>query len=307
MGQIALRDYLNLITELVDEGRLDEAIAHCRNILEQFPRHLETYQLLGRALLDLEVYDDAIDAFKRVLSVDPEIAIIQAGIAIAYSEKDDVQKAISHMELAYDIDPSNQAIAAELSGLYLRRDGHAPAQIDMSRAALARLYIRGSLYKQAANEVAALISEQPDRIDLQIMLAETMYRDQKLKEAARLAIKIVDQLPLCLKANAILAGVWTSTGRHDQALPHLMRVRSVMIPQVADLSEDTLVAEILYQIDQKQVPKKVFLEELDYVPVPGAGFGAKQKWDTTPEGNADDSQGMTDWFQEYSQALDDDE
>ena len=84
MGRIALRDYLNQIVDLIDESRLDEAIAHCRNILKQHPRHVETYQLLGRALIELQNYGDAADIFQRVLSADPENVISHAGLAVAY-------------------------------------------------------------------------------------------------------------------------------------------------------------------------------------------------------------------------------
>ncbi|MGB3716333.1 MAG: tetratricopeptide repeat protein [Candidatus Promineifilaceae bacterium] len=305
MGRIALRDYLKQIVDLIDESRLDEAVAHCRNILEQHPRHVETYQLFGRALLELQNYGDATDIFQRVLSADPENIISHAGLAVAHSEGDDLPRAIWHMERAFDIDPYNRAILVELSELYARRDGEAPNQIDVTRTALARLYLRGSLYRLAADEFSALLSENPARIDLQLMLAETLYLDQKPKNAARLALKIVDILPLCIKANAILAGVWFASGRPDQAQQHLMRVRSLTLPQMADLNEDTLVAQVLSKIDQKQIPRQVLIEEIDFVPVAGAGYSDESDWSSRTEGEAADPKEMPDWLREFSQSLDD--
>ena len=57
MGRIALRDYVDQIAVLIDESRLEEAIAHCRHILEQHPRHALTYELLGKALLEQQTPD----------------------------------------------------------------------------------------------------------------------------------------------------------------------------------------------------------------------------------------------------------
>jgi tetratricopeptide (TPR) repeat protein len=304
VGRIALRDYLNQIVDLIDESRLDEAAAHCRNVLEQHPRHAETYQLLGRALLEMQSYDDAADIFQRVLSADPDDVISHAGLSVVYSESDDLPRAIWHMERAFDIDPYNRAILVELSELYARLDGKAHDQIDVTRAALARLYLRGSLYDLAAGEFSSLLSEYPDRIDLQLLLAETLYLNRKPKHAARLALKIVDKLPLCIKANAILAGVWYASGRPDQAQQHLMRVRSLTLPQIADLGDETLVAQVLSETDQKQLPRQVMIDEIDFVPVAGAGFSDEGEWNGKTESEAAGQQDMPDWLQEFSQFLD---
>jgi len=306
VGRIALRDYLNQISGLIDESRLEEAVAHCRHILEQHPRHLLTYELLGKALLELQSYEDAANVFQRVLSADPENVISHAGLAIAYSADDDFTRATWHMERAYDIEPYNQPILVELTDLYAKRDGAAPLHVDMTRTALARLYLKGSLYKLAARELSALLADQPERVDLQVMLAETYYRDNRKKAAANLATNIVAILPLCTKANAILAGVWTATGRPDQAQQHIMRVRSVMLPQLSDLGEDTLVAEVLSHIDQLKLPRDVSVEELDFVTEAGAGAEDSTEWNTTSEGDLSASPDINDWLQEFSRTSDQD-
>jgi predicted Zn-dependent protease len=300
VGRIALRDYLDQISVLIDESRLDEAVSHCRHILEQFPRHVLTYELLGKALLELQSFDDATDIFLRVLSVDPENIISHAGLAIAYSATEDHHRAAWHMERAYDIDPYNRAISAELLDLYAKRDGEAPEQLFMTRAALARLYLRGALYEQAVRELEELLSAQPERIDLQVMLAETYYWDNEQKKAAIQANKITARLPLCIKANAILAGVWTASGRPDQAKQHLMRVRSVLLPQVQDLGEDTLVAEVLSKIENLKLPKQIAVEELDFVPVARAAIESEHEFKSDQDGESTDALDMDDWLKELS-------
>ncbi|MFN2189785.1 MAG: tetratricopeptide repeat protein [Candidatus Promineifilaceae bacterium] len=304
MSRIALRDYLDQIAALIDESRLDEAAAHCRNILEQHPRHMPTYELLGKALLEMKNFEEAVDIFLRVLSADPENIISHAGLAIAYASEEDYRRATWHMERAYDIDPYNQAISAELIELYRNRDGAAPDSLQMTRAALARLYIRGALYDSAAKELEQLLMEQPDREDLHVMLAETYYRHDKRKEAKRKAEEILADLPLCIKANAILAGLWSASGRPDRAKQHLMRVRTVLLPQAYHLAEDTLVAEVLLKIENLQLPKQIAVEELDYVPPARAAVEEDDSFTAAADGESDDALDMEDWLREMSSGLD---
>ncbi len=63
MAKVSLRAYNREIETLIDRGQFDEAIAHCRHILKTYPKHLETYRLLGKAYLESKRYGDAVDIF----------------------------------------------------------------------------------------------------------------------------------------------------------------------------------------------------------------------------------------------------
>ena len=56
--ELSLRAYGREIDELIERERLDEAIAHCRYILQTYSKHLETYRLLGKAYLEAKRYGD---------------------------------------------------------------------------------------------------------------------------------------------------------------------------------------------------------------------------------------------------------
>ncbi len=66
MAEISLRAYEQDIQEMIDHGHFDEAVAHCQNILARFPKHVETYRLLGKAYLEQGRHADAADIFQRV-------------------------------------------------------------------------------------------------------------------------------------------------------------------------------------------------------------------------------------------------
>ena len=71
MAKVSLRAYNREIEAMIDRGQLDEAIANCQHILKTFPKHLETYRLLGKAYLEYKRYKDAVDIFMRVLAAEP--------------------------------------------------------------------------------------------------------------------------------------------------------------------------------------------------------------------------------------------
>ena len=72
MAKVSLRIYNREIESMIDQGRIEESVAHCQHILKTFPKHLESYRLLGKAYLEVKRYNDATDIFSRVLMSVPD-------------------------------------------------------------------------------------------------------------------------------------------------------------------------------------------------------------------------------------------
>ena len=140
MAKVSLRIYNREIEGLVDSGQLDEAIAHCRHILNDYPKHLETYRMIGKAYLEAKRYSEATDIFERVLMAVPDDFVAHVGMSIIHDEQKNMDAAIWHMQRAFEVQPSNAAIQAELQRLYGRRDGIEPPKIRLTRGALAHMY-----------------------------------------------------------------------------------------------------------------------------------------------------------------------
>src|SRR5512139_30532 len=142
MAKVSLRVYNQEIEAMIDRGQLDEAVAHCKHILKTFPKHLETYRLLGKAYLEYKRYPDAVDIFTRVLVAAPDDFVANVGMSIIRDEENKLDEAIWHMERAFETQTSNGAIKSELQRLYGRREGVQPPNIRMTRGALAQMYVR---------------------------------------------------------------------------------------------------------------------------------------------------------------------
>jgi tetratricopeptide (TPR) repeat protein len=207
MAKVSLRAYNREIETMIDRGQYDEAIAHCRHILKTYPKHLETYRLLGKAYLESKKYGDAVDIFSRILATVPNDFVAQVGMSIIRDEENKLDDAIWHMERAFETQPSNPAIQAELQRLYARRDGVKPPRIRMTRGALANMYVQGDLYPQAISEIRSVLKDDPERADMQALLARALYKSGSKNEAADVATSLLRRYPYSLDANRVLVEI----------------------------------------------------------------------------------------------------
>jgi len=277
VSQILLADYLQRIERLFEESRLTEAAAHTRHILSQYPRHIASYRLLAKILLEQQQHDDAVEMFQRTLSADPEDFVAYVGLAIIYKDRDLLPEAIWYMERAFELDPYNAAVQHELKELYEQRDGAAPERLQLTTAALARLYARGQLYQQAVTEIRPLLAAAEGRPDLEALLVETLWRDRQFVDAGQAAQELLTRLPDCLKANAILADIWAANGRLDEAQHYLERLQSLTLYD-ASRSDRSSAAAHAFAHGLLPLPEQMLVEELNYVPEVGQVDAAEFDW-----------------------------
>lgn len=227
MAETNLRTYIHQLEGLFSRRAFDEVITHCQHILERYPKHLDTYRILGKTLLEQGQRQDASDIFLRVLSVDPSDFVAHAGMSMVYEEDGSLAEAIWHMERAFEVSPNNVSIQDELRRLYGKRDGKEPAKVELTRSALARLYAKGTLYQQAIVELTQGITEEPDRVDLQALLAQTLWDSQQPMKAGQVAARLLERLPHSIHANRILAELWHLKGQEKEARHFLARVEEL--------------------------------------------------------------------------------
>ncbi|MBN2305561.1 MAG: hypothetical protein JXQ72_13850, partial [Anaerolineae bacterium] len=233
---ITLAAYLNELATLLREESFNEVISHCRYILQHYPQNVETYRLLGQALLQrgqhgggLELVNEAAEVFQRVLSVSPVDHVAHLCLSEIRETDGDLDQAIWHLERAYEQMSGNKELQAALRELYIKRGGEesAPEKIQLTRGALARQYASGQLYDQAIIELRAALDQMPGRVDLQVLLAQTLWDSQHPVEAAEVSVQILKKLPYCLPANCILAQLWLDNERPTDAQVFLDRITAV--------------------------------------------------------------------------------
>jgi tetratricopeptide (TPR) repeat protein len=227
MADIALRTYLQQIDHHIEQKQFDEAISHCKHILTHYPKNIETYRLLGKALLEKGRHGDAADIFQRVLSAVPDDFVSHVGMAIVREDESNLEAALWHMERAFESSPANPAIQEELRRLYGRRDGVVPPRARLTRGGLARLYARGDLFMQAETELRAALADDPERLDLRALLARVLAENGRRAEAAEVAAEVLQKLPYNQEANRLLAGLLVAQNRADEARPYRQRLEAL--------------------------------------------------------------------------------
>jgi len=224
MAKVSLRIYNREIENLVESGQLDEAIAHCRHILNAFPKNLETYRLLGKAYLEAKRYKEATDIFERLLMAVPDDFVAHVGMSIIHDERNSLDAAIWHMERAFEVQPSNAAIQAELQRLFGRRDGVEPPKIRLTRGALAHMYVQGELYPQAISEISSVLDEDPERQDMQVLLARAYFHAGQKSEAAEICSQLLRRYSYCFDANRVLTELIPQTERGESTQVYRHRI-----------------------------------------------------------------------------------
>ena len=208
MTERSLREYCDEARRLIDQGAHAGAIDIARHVLRFYPKHIESYALLGQASLERGNIREAIELFQRTLSADPENLKAWLGLASAY-EQDNLQDlTIWHLERAFELDPANAGIRSVLQGLYAQRQGIKELRVKSNGAALGRLYLKGGLYHQAISELRSILDSDPQRAYIKVALAIAHWHVGQKAEAAEICMDILERLPNCLQANLILGEIW---------------------------------------------------------------------------------------------------
>ncbi len=271
MARISLRAYHNEIEDLIETHQYDQAIAHCRHILNYYPKSVNTYRLMGKAFLESQRYGDAADIFLRVLSSIPDDFVSHVGMSIIREDEGNLDEAIWHMERAFETQPANSAIQAELRRLHGRREGVEPPKIRLTRGALARMYLKGELYPQAIAELRAGLQEDPGRHDLQVVLAQAYNRAGQRADAVEASAQLLKSLPYCLEANRILANILMQSGRAEEARVYANRWES-LDPYAAQINPASPTPD-------KVPDSAVLLEKLEWRPgAQFAGLPGQPEW-----------------------------
>jgi tetratricopeptide (TPR) repeat protein len=253
MADIRLQEYVAKIKDLIRDDHHDEAIVHCQHILRHYPKHIETYCLLGEACLERNMYREAIEFFQRALSADPESFISRVGLGIIYEGQGSLPEAIWQMERAFELTPGNAEVRRELQRLYTTRDGVEKARLKLTRGALGRLYARNGLYDRAIGEFQAILRQDPDSPDIRVALVEALWREGRRLEAVEICLDLLDALPRCLKANLILGEIWMRGG-HEDAGEEKLKVARALDPENL-VAQDMMGRESPLPLEDVPVPE----------------------------------------------------
>jgi tetratricopeptide (TPR) repeat protein len=135
--KIELYNLLKLASTLSFEGKVDEAIATIRTVLDKDPEIVEGHMLLGNFYKKLKRTDEAIAAYREALARDGEHQNALFSLALAYKDEGRFDEARVGFERARELDPRNGKVLWQLADLWMRK-GDPPAAEAVIKDALDR-------------------------------------------------------------------------------------------------------------------------------------------------------------------------
>jgi tetratricopeptide (TPR) repeat protein len=234
-----LRKYRRAI-ELVGDGQLDEGAAVLEEVLREDSDMTDVWSQYAAVLGRLNRYQNALDAYARVIRLQPDEPNGPLGAASMLLALNRFDEARAHAELAVKSAPSLAHQALALIEVARRRDADALREAELAAQAEPGLpmpaFIRGTILynsKQYEDAVRTLTeartgyarrSAQPR--DLHFMIGDALARLERYREAEPYLIEEVRLYPMHVRARASLAMLYQSMGRSmeaERALDDLVR------------------------------------------------------------------------------------
>ena len=275
MQKIPLRVFYRTIDDLIINHQSDAAVSRALYLLQEFPRNLSVYQLLGKALLDKQEFDTAGIVFEKILEIDPDDFVSHIGISIISENFGDQEKALESMICAYELQPSNESLQNEVKRLQESSAGAAPEQLRLTRGTLIKMYSHSQLAEQTIAEARLGIHESPDRIDYKIHLAKMLNYSKHNIEAVETCIEILRTLPYCYTALLILYNCIPSTTISENSSVSKSRLIEMdpyfafMKPEINSVDD---IPDIAVMVEEHNEPEK---------PIEHIGEFIKLSWESS--------------------------
>ncbi len=247
MAHTTLRDRIQSIEDAISAGHIDGAMADCQELLTHYPDALEIQRLLGEIYLAQGRLEEAQQTFDWILVNDPENVIAYCDRALICEHQSDIDTALDCYQQAYELSRGNSQIRQEFNHLSAKAGQQ---EFMLSRAGLARLYMRGDLLTQALQEWEAVLAVTPDRLDARLGLMETYWREGIYDQVEQLASRILEDIPNCEKALLLLA--------HVMSAVNMQRARE-LLQRVELLDPELVMAQELFADLAASQPHDPFL------------------------------------------------
>jgi Flp pilus assembly protein TadD len=182
----------------LQQGRVDDAIAHARKALElqsNAPDHALALINLGNATLQKGQIDDAIEDFTKALAIQPDFADPHNNLGSALLQKGRVDEAMAHFDKALTLQPHHANAHYNLGNAFLEKG---------------RLDDAGAHYRSA-------LETAPDDADTHLNFGTALLLQNRLDEALIQFQEALRIQPTSIPARNNLGFILLRSGRPQEA------------------------------------------------------------------------------------------
>ena len=146
----------NLGVALMQQGRVDEALAEFRQVMAESPKHLESMINVAAIYLGQGRPADALQVLTSALKV-WDIPMVRANVGVAYLQMDRLEEAAYHLKEALNAAPNMPDALTNLSTIFLRT-----GEADKAEQAARQALEVNPNFAMAHNNLAVILSEKGD-------------------------------------------------------------------------------------------------------------------------------------------------
>jgi len=114
------RAHTNLATELLSQGRLEEALGHYRRAHELLSDNYVTNYNMGVTLSKLDRTDEAATYYRRAVEIKADFFVAHYNLIDIYVRQGELEKALEHLQMLVVQYPDNSFAHANLGIMYLK-------------------------------------------------------------------------------------------------------------------------------------------------------------------------------------------
>ncbi len=226
MAARPLTEAVQQAEQALSGGNYRSAADTCRRVLGQFPEFATAHRVLGEALLEDGDVAGAEQAFVDVLQRDPQSSAAYAGLSKIAESRGDQDSALAYAQVAWENAPRHSDLRDRVAILSEQLYGQG-GRLHLTRAALTSLHFLAGRWSRAAAEAGGVLAEHPDRIDVQLRLAEALWRRGSLTSAGNACRAVLATAPSSVLALLMLADVERQENQPEAAAEHLEQARKI--------------------------------------------------------------------------------
>jgi len=214
LNSLTLNAALNEAVEWLTAAEYAQAVARCEDLLSSYPDAVRVLSVRARALQALGETARAAQDYSRVLEITPADEQSLAGLMRCQLRFGQRREALltAWQLLDYDTGHVDAARLVREAGGDVRRAG---------RVLRVRRRFAAGFTNQAIADLRAMRDAAPDRVDLQVILAEMLWRAGLRVTTVELCQAILDAQPDCLNAHILLYALWSQMGSTHMSAVHL--------------------------------------------------------------------------------------
>ena len=200
-----------------DERKYDTALQYLEKVAAEKNQFADVYNMLGFIYYSNSRFEDAIDAFKRAIEINPAYTEASLNLSVVYNELGQFERSAEVYSLARE--------GRKDAETYL--DPYVKGKLANMHSGLGSIYKDLGFYNEAADEFRKALALRPEFADIRTNLGVVM-RDMKNYDGALRELEdTVAQHPDYAPSRVQLGLTYYAMGQHEKAKTEWLKVLRV--------------------------------------------------------------------------------